>query len=98
MINPTNEREKKEMLIKRELTGVCARSVEIIINNGIVNGCHFTGGCDGHGKSLNSLIAGMPVDWVIDRLKDIHCGKKNTSCAAELAAGIREAVTVERGE
>lgn len=78
------------MLIKRELSGVCARSVAVIVNNGIVNGCNFIGGCDGQGKSINSLIAGMPVTWVIERLKDIHCGKKNTSCSAELALILKE--------
>lgn len=80
------------MLIKKELTGVCAKAVEIIINHGLVNGCQFTGGCDGQGKSINALIAGMPVEWVIERLKDIHCGQKETSCAAELASILQEVV------
>lgn len=86
------------MLIRKELTGVCARSVEIIINHGLVNGCNFIGGCDGQGKSINALVAGMPVDWVIERLQDIKCGKKETSCSAELARVIKESLTAERGE
>lgn len=78
------------MLIKREICGVCAKEVSVIVNGGVCGGCSFLGGCDGQGKSINALIAGMPVSWVIERLKGIQCGKRESSCAAELAKVLEE--------
>lgn len=74
------------MLIKRSLSGVCAKEVSVIVDErGICGGCSFVGGCDGQGKSINALIAGMPVLRVVHRLKGIQCGNRKTSCCAELA-------------
>lgn len=80
------------MLIKKQLTGVCPIELEVILNNGIVNGCRFVGGCDGQGKALNALIAGQTAEWVVLKLKDVKCGKKKTSCAAELAQIVQDAM------
>jgi uncharacterized protein (TIGR03905 family) len=80
------------MLVKKDLHGVCAKDVSVIVNGNICNGCLFTGGCDGQGKSINSLIAGMPIDWIVERLKHVKCGKRESSCSAELAKLLEEMI------
>ena len=78
------------MLFRKKLNGVCAKEVQIIVNGDICGGCSFLGGCDGQGKSINALIAGMPVSWVIERLKGIRCGNRESSCAGEISKALEE--------
>ena len=50
----------------------------------------FTGGCSGNTQGVAALAKGMKVDEVIERLKDIKCGAKPTSCPAQLAKSLQE--------
>jgi len=36
------------------------------------------------------LVEGMKIDDVIDRLDNIKCGFRNTSCPAQLAEALKE--------
>ena len=70
--------------------GVCARQIEITVNNNIVENVKFLGGCAGNTQGISKLVAGMPVDDVIARLKGIRCGFKATSCPDQLATALQE--------
>ncbi len=71
--------------------GTCSREIILEIDgNGIVEDVTFIGGCNGNLKGIASLVKGMHKDEVIDRLKDIKCGYKNTSCPAQLALALEE--------
>ena len=72
--------------------GVCSRLIEIEIEENIVKSVSFEGGCNGNTKGIASLVVGMPVDEVIDRLKGIKCGFRQTSCPDQLATALINAL------
>ncbi len=77
--------------------GVCSRSIDIEIENDTIVSVNYQGGCNGNLKGIGSLVVGMKVDDVIERLSDIKCGFKNTSCPAQLALALKE-YKIEKGE
>lgn len=71
-------------------SGVCSRSIDIEVEDNIVKGVSFVGGCNGNLKGIGALVSGMNIDDVIDRLENIKCGIKNTSCPAQLANALKD--------
>lgn len=71
-------------------SGVCAREIIFNIEDGIVGHVEFVGGCPGNAIGLSNMIKGMPVTDVIDRLRDVKCGSKNTSCPSQLAIALEK--------
>ncbi len=70
--------------------GVCSRSINIEIEDGIVLGAEFVGGCNGNLKGIGSLVKGMKVEDVINKLEGIKCGFKSTSCPDQLAQALKQ--------
>ena len=70
-------------------SGVCSRSIDIEIENDIVKSVSYFGGCNGNLKGIGELVKGMSVDEVIEKLQNIKCGFKNTSCPAQLANALK---------
>ena len=70
--------------------GVCARRVEIDIENNVIQAVKFQGGCAGNTQGVAALLVGMSVDDAIDRLTGIRCGFKPTSCPDQLAKALTE--------
>lgn len=70
--------------------GVCSRQINIEVEDGIVQDVSFVGGCNGNLKGIGSLVKGMKVEDVIEKLKNIKCGMKNTSCPDQLANALKE--------
>ncbi len=77
--------------------GVCSRSIDVEIENDTIVSVNYLGGCNGNLKGIGSLVVGMKVDEVIERLSDIKCGFKDTSCPAQLALALKEYKT-KKGE
>lgn len=71
--------------------GVCSRKMIIEIEDNIVTDIQIIGGCSGNLQGISSLVKGMAVDEVIDRLEGINCGMKGTSCPDQLAKALIEA-------
>lgn len=71
-------------------SGVCSRSIEVEVEDNIVKGVSFVGGCNGNLKGIGELVKGMSIDDVISRLENIKCGMKNTSCPAQLANALKD--------
>lgn len=69
--------------------GICARSITINVENGMVTDVQFVGGCNGNLKGIGSLVRGMRVEDVIERLEGITCGPKSTSCPDQLAKALK---------
>ncbi|WP_430882591.1 TIGR03905 family TSCPD domain-containing protein [Fusibacter sp. JL216-2] len=65
-------------------SGVCAKQIHYKIDNGIVQNVKFDRGCPGSLQGIAKLVEGMPVEKVIDALKNIQCGAKATSCPDQL--------------
>ncbi|MCL1832273.1 MAG: TIGR03905 family TSCPD domain-containing protein [Oscillospiraceae bacterium] len=80
--------------MKHEFTpkGVCAQKIEFALNDGVVNDVKVFGGCQGNGAGIAKLVEGMRAEDVISRLENIRCGARATSCPAQLAKALREAI------
>ena len=66
--------------------GVCCQVMQVqISDDGKIEDAAFFGGCNGNLQGIKSLIKGMKIEDVIDKLKGINCGGKGTSCPDQLA-------------
>ena len=77
-------------LIQYQPTGVCCKLMQVAVQDGKVLDAEFHGGCNGNLKGIKSLIKGMSIEEVIERLKGITCGPKPTSCPDQLAKCLLE--------
>lgn len=77
-------------VIEYKTYGTCCQimRVEIDENNTIQNS-EFYGGCNGNLQGIKSLIKGMNIDEVIDKLEGISCNGKPTSCPDQLATCLK---------
>lgn len=69
--------------------GVCSRNIFIELDGNTVKSVRFDGGCNGNTKGISTLVEGMNVDDVIEKLSGIKCGFKDTSCPAQLAEALK---------
>lgn len=70
--------------------GVCSRLIEFSIIDDKIADIVIKGGCNGNLKGICALVKGMEVDEVIEKLKNIKCGFKDTSCPAQLALALMQ--------
>ena len=77
------------MQITYKTNGVCARNILIEVEDGIVKSVVFSGGCNGNTQGISALVKGMRVEDVIEKLENIKCGFKDTSCPAPLAQALK---------
>ncbi len=78
------------MIISYKTKGVCSRDITIELEDNIVKKVKFNGGCSGNTQGVATLVEGMSIDAVIEKLGNIKCGFKNTSCPAQLAEALKE--------
>lgn len=71
-------------------SGVCPRNIYIEVEGDIVKNVRFEGGCHGNTQGIASLVKGMKIDEVIERLEGIRCGFKATSCPDQLANALKQ--------
>ena len=73
--------------------GVCSRQITVEIDdNGIISDIQFVGGCSGNTQGVAALAIGQKAQAIIPKLELIRCGEKRTSCPAQLAAALKEAI------
>ena len=72
--------------------GVCSQSIDFDIEDNKVKNVSFVGGCNGNLQGISLLVEGMEASKVIEILKDIDCNGRGTSCPAQLARALKEAV------
>ncbi len=70
--------------------GVCSRSIDITVDQGIVINVEYHGGCSGNTQGVAALVKGMKIEDAIERLGGIRCGFKSTSCPDQLATALNE--------
>ncbi len=78
------------MEYKYKPLGVCSQEIIFNIENGIVKDLKVIGGCNGNLKGIANLAKGMKVDDVIEKLKGIKCGYKQTSCPDQISKALEE--------
>ena len=72
-------------IIQYKTTGTCCQIMQVEIEDNIIINAEFLGGCNGNLNGIKSLICGMNIDDVIEKLSGITCGAKPTSCPDQLA-------------
>ena len=75
--------------------GTCSRQIDFELDNGIVKNVSFFGGCNGNLKGIGALVEGRPAEEVIELLKGMKCGFKQTSCPDQLALALEKALDDE---
>lgn len=70
--------------------GTCSRSIDVEIENGIIENVTYHGGCSGNTQGVAALIRGMKIEDALPRISGIRCGFKETSCPDQLAHALRE--------
>lgn len=76
--------------------GVCPMKVEFDLDGQVVTNVKFIGGCNGNLKVISSLIDGMTVDQINEKLAGNTCGSKSSSCADQLAIAVKKAMDAEK--
>ena len=72
--------------------GVCSRSIQVELDGDIIKSVKFDGGCNGNTQGVASLAVGKKASEVIDLLKNIDCNGRGTSCPAQLAVALEQAI------
>lgn len=70
--------------------GVCSREMIFDIEGDIVKSVKIVGGCAGNTVGISSLVKGMKIKDIIEKLKGIPCGYKGTSCPDQLAKALEK--------
>lgn len=74
-------------------TGVCCREMSFVLSDdNKINNLEFIGGCPGNTLGIRSLAIGQDAKEIADKLENISCGSRNTSCPAQLSKALREAL------
>lgn len=68
--------------------GTCSRQIEFDVEDGVLKNVRFIGGCDGNLQGISTLVKGMRVSDVIEKLRGIDCGGKGTSCPDQLSRAL----------
>ncbi|CCY84008.1 putative uncharacterized protein [Prevotella sp. CAG:1185] len=77
--------------ISYKTTGTCSELINLTVDdNDCISEVSFVGGCNGNLQGICSLIRGMNVNDVKERLNGIRCGYKSTSCPDQLCRAIDE--------
>lgn len=71
--------------------GTCSQQIEFDLEGDVVKNVSFLGGCNGNLQAISALVEGLTVDQVVERVKGIKCGFKDTSCSDQLAIALMEA-------
>jgi len=71
--------------------GVCStKFVFEIDENNIIKKLVISDGCAGNAQGLSALLVGCHIDDIIEKLQDIKCGKKPTSCPMQIAWALKD--------
>jgi len=79
------------MHYRYKCSGTCSQFIDFDINGDIISNISFYGGCNGNLKAISKLVDGWSVEKIEHYLKGNTCGMRSTSCADQLARGVREA-------
>ena len=72
---------------------VCPRNIHVAVSDdgSTIQSVEFIGGCNGNTKAVAKLVAGKPVDEIVDLLAGNDCKGRGTSCADQMTIALRQA-------
>lgn len=79
-----------EKIFNYKPQGVCAADMTFKVKDNTLVSYECVGGCPGNYIGIKALIEGMPLSYIINKLKDVKCGFKETSCPQEIAKALLE--------
>lgn len=65
--------------------GTCATEILFDIKDNVIESVEFKNGCSGNLQGISVLVKGMNIDDAINKLKNIDCRGRGTSCPDQLA-------------
>jgi len=75
-----------------ETTNTCPKVIRFTLRDNVVTNVKFLGGgCPGNLQALPKLVQGMTVTEIEEKIGGIVCGRRETSCADQLAKAVRKA-------
>lgn len=77
--------------------GVCSQLITFNLDKNVVRDINFVGGCNGNLKAISKLLEGQTVEKIKETLLGNTCGRRNTSCADQLAKAVILAYEKENG-
>ncbi len=86
------------MLYRYKTQGTCSRYIDVDVENGVLKGAVFHGGCNGNLQGISSLVSGMSIEQLKEKLSGIRCGFKSTSCPDQLVKAVEAAMAQEEQE
>ena len=72
--------------------GICAQKITFNLDGDIITDVKFHGGCNGNGTGIARLLEGSSAAEAIKRLENVSCQGRGTSCPAQLAIALKEAL------
>ncbi len=77
---------------------VCPRNIHVEVSDdgSTIEKIEFTGGCNGNTKAVAKLVAGKPVDDIVELLAGNDCKGRGTSCADQMTIALRQAQQAAR--
>ncbi len=84
--------------IQYRTSGTCCALMNVVVDGNKIYDVEFIGGCMGNLEGIRQLIKGMDIDSVIEKLKGIKCGSKQTSCPDQLSKCLSELKNKEKTE
>ena len=73
----------------------CSQMISVDLNDNVVTNIQYMGGCNGNLQSLERVLDGWTVENIENKLGDIKCGRRPTSCSGQLAIAVRKAYNGE---
>lgn len=79
---------------------VCPRNIHVEVSDdgSTIERVEFEGGCNGNTKAVAKLVAGKPVDEIVELLAGNQCRNRGTSCADQMTIALRQAQEAARGQ
>ena len=69
-------------------SGVCAKEIWFETDGNTIKHVEFVGGCPGNAIGLSNMVVGESITVVIEKLRHVKCGSKDTSCPSQLALAL----------
>ncbi|MDR2714710.1 MAG: TIGR03905 family TSCPD domain-containing protein [Coriobacteriales bacterium] len=75
---------------------VCSTQIDFDLDeSGAVHNVMFTRGCAGNAEGIARLAEGRSADELIELLKGIPCGTRDTSCPDQLAKALESELAAQ---
>jgi uncharacterized protein (TIGR03905 family) len=92
-MEPDGSKGESGMTYTRRNVGVCStRTTVDLAEDGTIEAISIEDGCDGNLSGYCALLPGMQAQAVIERLKNVTCEDRDTSCPQQIAFCLKEAL------